>query len=351
MGFVRSIWLLAVCLFALSTPAIAQSGMESPGMSAVERAVADRVSKLRGEVEELMGQLSPPVQSQLRQVLAQPPGASVPRGPMSAVERALVDRILKLKGEIEELMGQLSPPVQSQFRQKLSQAPGLEPGMVAMPGPGLVFMMRPEDAEKIEGMLMRAQLNELRRLGQAISQLVARGEGLDAKTQQRWKDFLERISGSGVSADADALARYALQESFSETVGGLEFQTLKVKFYNNLKARIGEEIARARKIAGAAAGLEGDAPLPKSIRKKRFLSAPSPDGKVMVQEGAAVSTVGEMKAYIEGLETQLQMAGEDAVQANKELEKGVQQQQQTLQTMSGVSKMLQETAAPVMQKP
>ena len=51
------------------------------------------------------------------------------------------------------------------------------------------------------------------------------------------------------------------------------------------------------------------------------------------------------------MKTQLQVAGEDAEQANNELQKGVQEQQQTLQTMSGVSKMLQETAAPVMEKP
>lgn len=344
MNFRSSFFILSVCLLMVFTLSLAQTPMESSGKSAMERAIVDRISKLEGEIEELMNQLPSFLQLQLKQVLTQTSRAFVPREEMSAIERALVERILVLKDEIRELLRSIPSSIKPQPDEKSPQALELNSNMAALPVSDLVLMLTSKDVEKIEGILMRAQLNELSRLRKTISQIVDQGNGLDSKTQLRWKGFLERIAESGVSTDTDALVRYTLQEAVSEAVGAMNFQRLKVKFFDNLMLRIGEEIVRMREIVGIV-------PLSKKLHKKRFLSGPGPNGEVMVQSGGVMSTEDDLNTYLESLEKQFQLALEDADLAKAELRKGVQKQNQTIQTVEGVSKMLQEIAAPVIKGP
>ena len=56
------------------------------------------------------------------------------------------------------------------------------------------------------------------------------------------------------------------------------------------------------------------------------------------------ATKDEMESYIKDLDAQLSTIGDDAQLANIDLQNALQKQQQTLQTMSNVSKMLHDTA-------
>ena len=56
------------------------------------------------------------------------------------------------------------------------------------------------------------------------------------------------------------------------------------------------------------------------------------------------------EAYVDGLEQKLSSVGDDAQLANIDLQNKLQQQQQTLQTMSNVSKMLHDTAMAIIRK-
>ena len=66
--------------------------------------------------------------------------------------------------------------------------------------------------------------------------------------------------------------------------------------------------------------------------------------------GSKIETMKEFDEYIEKLEEQLASAGDDAQLANIDLQNVLQKQQQTLQTMSNVSKILHDTALAVIRK-
>ncbi len=58
----------------------------------------------------------------------------------------------------------------------------------------------------------------------------------------------------------------------------------------------------------------------------------------------------EIGQFIKDMEEQLSTVGDDAQLANIDLQNALQKQQQTLQTMSNVSKMLHDTAMAVIRK-
>lgn len=61
-------------------------------------------------------------------------------------------------------------------------------------------------------------------------------------------------------------------------------------------------------------------------------------------------TKTELEAYVKNLEEKLNSVGDDAQLANVDLQNMLQKQQQTLQTMSNISKMLHDTAMAVIRK-
>ena len=66
--------------------------------------------------------------------------------------------------------------------------------------------------------------------------------------------------------------------------------------------------------------------------------------------GEKISTKAELDAHIRILEDELATVGDDSQLANVDLQNALQKQQQTLQTMSNVSKMLHDTAMAIIRK-
>ena len=61
-------------------------------------------------------------------------------------------------------------------------------------------------------------------------------------------------------------------------------------------------------------------------------------------------TKGDLDAYIKGKEEQLSSVGDDAQLANVDLQNILQKQQQTVQLMSNISKMLHDTGMAIVRK-
>ena len=74
---------------------------------------------------------------------------------------------------------------------------------------------------------------------------------------------------------------------------------------------------------------------------------PRAKGKPSVELVAKQVSMSELEALIAQWEDKLQSVGDDAQLANIDLQNALQQQQQTLQTISSVSKMLHDTALAV----
>jgi hypothetical protein len=69
-----------------------------------------------------------------------------------------------------------------------------------------------------------------------------------------------------------------------------------------------------------------------------------------MRAAGAILTKGELDTYIQGMEEKLNSVGDDAQLANVDLQNMLQKQQQTLQMMSNIPKMLHDTAMAVIRK-
>jgi hypothetical protein len=117
--------------------------------------------------------------------------------------------------------------------------------------------------------------------------------------------FEKVFTEGGMPTDINALVQHVLRESYLESSKDLASYAEKVKHFNDQKKAIRDQIGGLR---------EG---MPEQQR---------------------------------ALEDQLQTAGDDAQLANIDLQNALQKTQQTLQTMSNVSKMLHDTGMAVIRK-
>ena len=108
-----------------------------------------------------------------------------------------------------------------------------------------------------------------------------------------------------VPIDVNELVQLVLRESYIETTEDLRDHAEKIKFYNDMKRQMRDEISRIRE---------------------------------------------SMEKYISSLEEALDGIEDDAQLANVDLQNVLQKQQQTLQQMSNISKMLHDTAMAVIRK-
>ena len=151
-------------------------------------------------------------------------------------------------------------------------------------------------------------------------------------------------------ADVLALVQLVLRESYLEATENLRLYAEKVRFYNQLKRQMREELSRARE---HLANYPEASPLDEidPLGKVRFTSSLTEDehGCVRVQtiDVGEAMTVKELECYIERLELELATVGDDSQLANVDLQNMLQKQQQALQMMSNISKMSHETAMAV----
>jgi hypothetical protein len=225
--------------------------------------------------------------------------------------------------------------------------------------------------------LPKGAQNQLSNLAHTAAGLTAAGASSpagSAELQGRWADFVSEQKVTSYM-DVNALVQWVLREAYMENTKDLQFYAEKVRFYNDLKKQIRDEVTNARKflsstIEAAAAWVKQDPDnrtpeqYPLSYNGKEFFDQPEYDPKLgMVPKAAGsysiagqsggshgISNKGELEAYIKGLEEKLNSVGDDAQLANVDLQNMLQKQQQTLQMMSNISKMLHDTALAIIRK-
>lgn len=183
-----------------------------------------------------------------------------------------------------------------------------------------------------------------------------------ADVQGQWADFISKTNITG-EVDVNMLVQQVLREAYMQNTEDLQFYAHKVKFFNELKDQIRERLVEMREVMGKQAGNDDDANLVGgALTRQMFDSTPVWDqdqgryipGEPITQEvdndGGVINTKGELDAYITNLEEQLNSIGDDAQLANVDLQNMLQKQQQTLQMMSNISKMLHDTAMAVIRK-
>jgi len=131
-----------------------------------------------------------------------------------------------------------------------------------------------------------------------------------------WKDLGQQADQLGVPMDINAVIQYVLRESYLENNEDIQFYAEKVKFFNETK----------EKIRGSLKNM------------------------VNLHRGASTASMLGNKESIEDLEEKLKAIGDDAQLSNIDLQNMLQKQQQTIQTMSNVSKTMHDTALALIRK-
>lgn len=180
----------------------------------------------------------------------------------------------------------------------------------------------------------------------------------DIALQSQWASFV--ATGQFTEVDINALVQAVLRESYMESMQDLRFYAEKVSFYNGLKKDIRNELESLRKRLTDAveAGVDDEnnslvaVGLDTTSRKFDGPLGIGEDGKPKVLESApeSITTKGELEDQIKALEERLNSVGDDAQLANVDLQNMLQKQQQTLQMMSNISKMLHDTAMSIIRK-
>ncbi len=298
--------LLSICVLSLGI-----SGLTFAQSSSTEQAVVDKILKLKGQIDQVMMK----------------PGASA--------DQVAMDKVMQMKRDIDTLLDLLPPQLQAQVQKKMGQSQALGEGAADVAETeNLPFVMGPQDVQKVERVLMRSHLNALKQIGGALRQ---KGT-LDAQTQAMWVQVMENIVGSGTEADVQLMTKYVMKEAYAKENEGLDLLGGKVRFYQNLRAKLREEMAKVKKATQAVPGDDG--PLPEAMRKKQF--SMGLNGDVAIREGDEVAAKTGALQYLAELENQLATTNENAEKAALELEDALLKQQPKLKAMSEVSQKLQD---------
>jgi len=194
--------------------------------------------------------------------------------------------------------------------------------------------------------LTAQQRYEMKQIGAA-----ALTGGPSAELQSRWSSFVSEVATTGGGGDVNALVQEVLRESYMQTTEDLRFYAEKVQFFNDLKKSIRAELTRARAELSKHAGAADTAALEPPYTGQDFTLQYSGSGVAAGEvSGEDISTKGKLDTYIKSMEDKLNSVGDDAQLANVDLQNVLQKQQQTLQMMSNISKMLHDTAMAVIRK-
>jgi phosphoketolase len=183
----------------------------------------------------------------------------------------------------------------------------------------------------------------------------------------RWSDFLSDAASGGLPVDPNALVQYVLRESYLQTTEDLRSYAEKVNYYNQVKKHVRAYLGSLRDFQVAVCRSARDRGI--DIRRadendssklaEIFKEQTRPyDARHVACElsipdrvpAESVSDFEQLEAEIKSWEEELNSIGDDAQLANVDLQNMLQRQQQTLQMMSNISKMLHDTSMSVIRK-
>jgi hypothetical protein len=182
--------------------------------------------------------------------------------------------------------------------------------------------------------------------------------------QSRWSEFIAQVgSEKGALVDINSLVQAVLREAYMENTKDLHFYAQKVRYFNEVKKAMRDELTRAREAltdsvtSASEAVTEGDIEDAgefvvnygsTDVNAEAFGDVDEITGELGA--GGNIETKADLETYIQGLEEKLNSVGDDAQLANVDLQNMLQKQQQTLQMMSNISKMLHDTAMAIIRK-
>ncbi|MCA9709227.1 MAG: hypothetical protein KDK70_25510 [Myxococcales bacterium] len=182
----------------------------------------------------------------------------------------------------------------------------------------------------------------------AVEAVVAKlRTGDDKGARKAWTRAVELHHAAGGRGDVAALVGMVIREVYLSDVESLRQRAEKVAFYNELRRELRDEL-QATRDAMALAQAEGvDAFTVTTVLVRTEFKA---GRKAVLTRERSSFSLAQAQVMLGKWEDQLASVGEDAQLANIDMQNALQKQQQTLQMLSNISKMLHDTAMTVICK-
>lgn len=172
-----------------------------------------------------------------------------------------------------------------------------------------------------------------------LGSMIARGEPNEA-VLVKWRAMLAGTNYNNI--DITSLVQWVLQESYQEQAEDLKEYADKVQYFNEAKKKIRDELDKVRKtkiIPDAA-----------PLYKLNITTAKGPPPRILMMKAGLVKTDQERQDYVRYLESKVAQVDADGQLANVDMQNVLQKQQQIIQQISNLSKLLFDTAMDVSRK-
>jgi hypothetical protein len=184
----------------------------------------------------------------------------------------------------------------------------------------------------------RKQLDELRSL---VRRAVHQPE-FKEKLKSNWSNFVHGFAErSKQPVDVMALVQSVLRDAYREAANDLAAAADRVKRMNAMKRQIRQALRQSRKHRQLMAHRK---------RQQRPIPVYHPPRLHYMKTAGKIFKLETLDDLIRQYEDKLNSIGEDAQLANIDLQNALQKQQQIMQTLSGISKLLHDTAMAVVRK-
>jgi len=172
-----------------------------------------------------------------------------------------------------------------------------------------------------------------------LGSIIARGESKET-ILGKLKAIL--VGTNDRNLDVHALVQSVMRESYLQQTEDLKKYKDKVQYFNETKKKIRDEQDKVRK----AKITPGSAPL----HKMNITAGKGTQIIISPQNAGIVKTEQERQDYLRYLQDKLNAVGDDAQLANIDLQNALQKQQQIMEMMSNISKLLGDTAMNTIRK-
>jgi len=183
-----------------------------------------------------------------------------------------------------------------------------------------------------------------------ISDVIRRNHCLDGRTKKLWQDVIIALKQKG-PVDVDALVNHVMKAAYDDAAEDLKEKKRKIEAINNAKQiirqhlnelrrqmpKLKETIKKNGRVHFKSVGL-------KNITSDSSRKAPPVLTRNNTGELRTFSKLKELDSYFTEWEEKLNTLGEDGQFASLKLQDALSNQSQVLQTLSNISKILNDTA-------
>ena len=186
-----------------------------------------------------------------------------------------------------------------------------------------------------------AQVAALNQIGQSARR------GDQAMLRQRWGAFAAGLPMETTPSDVNALVQWVLREAYQQQMEDLRSYADKVKYFNEIKKQIREEIGNARSMRSAAKA-QGSVTMQVVTKWPEYRTGALFPPTITRQKQTL--TASQLDRYIETCESMLRSLSDDAQLANIDLQNNLQKQQQVVQMIANIAKLLNDTLQEIIRK-